>query len=159
MGTAIVQNKITIQEYLDMEEQSEQKHEYYSGEVFAMAGTTLEHDRIAINLITAINAFLKTKSCDIYSNDVRVHIPENTLFTYPDAFIICGEPQLMDNVLGTVLNPAVIFDIRSRSTRKYNKLEKSAYIEAFFHLQNIFYSIRKKLPLSNTLKTRTIHGL
>ncbi len=89
-----------------------------------MAGATLQHDRIHVNVISMINPFLKGKLCSIFSNDIRIHIPENTLFTYPDAFIVCEKPQLLENEFDTVLNPSAIFEILSRSTRKYVKLEK-----------------------------------
>jgi Uma2 family endonuclease len=122
--SAIAHKVFSIQEYLRMEKRANDRHEYYNGEVYSMAGATLQHDRIHINLISIINPFLKGKSCSIFSNDIRVHIPENTLFTYPDAFIVCGKPELLQNELDTVLNPSVIFEILSRSTRKYDKLEK-----------------------------------
>ncbi len=124
MASAIAHNLFSIQDYLSMERDAIDRHEYYQGEIYSMAGTTLQHDRIDKNLIGMINPFLKGKSCSVFGNDIRVHIPSNTLFTYPDVFIICGNAELLENEFDTVLNPSVIFEILSRSTRKYDKLEK-----------------------------------
>src|SRR5258708_37941555 len=80
-------SKFTAEEYLEMERASVTKHEYYRGEIFAMAGASKEHNVIFINLIRDIASWLKGKPCQPYGSDMRVHIPENTLFTYTDISI------------------------------------------------------------------------
>jgi Uma2 family endonuclease len=73
----------TIEEYLDYENASPGKHEYYQGEIFAMAGAGLRHNLLFSNLFTEIGIRLKGKKCKPYGSDMRTHIPENGLFTYP----------------------------------------------------------------------------
>lgn len=145
-------NSSSIQEYLSMEKDAEEKHEYYKGDVNCMAGATLQHDRIHINLSSSINPFLKGKPCDIFSNDIRIHIPENTLFTYPDAFIVCEKPQLLENEFDTILNPSVIFEILSRSTRKYDKLEKFSLYRSISSFNEYILIDSEKIEIEQYVK-------
>ena len=113
-------NFIIAEDYLEQERAALEKHEYYKGEVFAMSGSSLEHVIITRNLTISVGNKLKGKSCQPYGNDLRMHIPLNTLFTYPDLSIICGKPELLDNNFDTATNPTVIIEILSPSTRNYD---------------------------------------
>src|SRR5829696_2916812 len=81
----------TIQEYLQMEKDSLEKHEYYKCEIFAMPGASPRRNIISVNILAALAVALKGKGCRPYGSDMRIHIPENSLFTYPDISIICGD--------------------------------------------------------------------
>src|SRR5689334_17463999 len=83
--------RYTIEEYLEMERASDVKHEYYQGEIFAMSGAGDSHNIIFVNVLVEIAAQLKNKPCRPYGSDMRMHIPENTLYTYPDISIYCGD--------------------------------------------------------------------
>lgn len=120
----------TAEEYLALERASMEKHEYYRGEIFAMSGASLPHNQIQMNFIGETRNFLKGKSCDIFGSDLRVHIPVNGLYTYPDAVIVCGALQLMDKEVDTLLNPAVIVEVLSKSTQSYDRGDKFALYRA-----------------------------
>ena len=115
---------ISIAEYLEWESTQLEKHEYYQGEVFAMSGPKLPHVMIAGNLIFRMRLRLEGKGCDIFSNDLRVHIPKNTLFTYPDISVVCGGPETLDNDDWNLLNPCLLFEVLSPSTRSYDRGQK-----------------------------------
>ncbi|GAB2815144.1 Uma2 family endonuclease [Ferruginibacter profundus] len=117
-------NYISEEEYLEQERTATEKHEYYEGEIYAMSGASAKHNRIFTNIFTDIGYKLKGKNCVPYGSDLRIHIPKNTLYTYPDISIICGEMKLTDDKLDTATNPSVIIEILSRSTRNYDRLEK-----------------------------------
>lgn len=112
-------NFITAETYLEMERAAFEKHEYYQGEIFAMSGTSLEHVMIARNIMVELANKLKGKPCQPFGSDLRMHIPPNTLYTYPDLSIICGKPELTDEHFDTATNPTVIIKILSPSTRNY----------------------------------------
>jgi Uma2 family endonuclease len=116
--------KISIEEYLEMENASMEKHEYYKGEIFAMSGAKVQHNIITGNLFIALGQKFKGKKCKPYNSDQRVHIQSNTLFTYPDISIICGEIFTLNNDDYNVLNPAVIIEVLSKSTKNYDRGEK-----------------------------------
>jgi len=111
----------TIEEYLEMERASNVKHEYYQGEIFAMAGANPRHNWIFTNVFGELCAQLKDDPCRPYGSDMRMHIPENTLFTYPDISIYCGDPTTIDQDEDTVIQPTIIIEILSKSTRDYDR--------------------------------------
>jgi Uma2 family endonuclease len=126
---------ISISDYLEGERTATEKHEYYKGEVYAMSGASLKHNRIQVNFTRHVANYLAGKGCDVFGSDLRVHIPSNSLFTYPDAVIICGKPELLDNTADTVLNPVIIVEILSKSTQSYDRGDKFNLYRAIPSLQ------------------------
>lgn len=128
--TAVAIKMYTEQEYLELERAAEYKSEYYRGEIFAMSGAKFNHNRIKENLSVAVGLFLKGKSCSSLSSDMRVHIPENTLYTYPDILIVCGEPVFQDDRMDTLLNASVIIEVLSPSTANYDQGKKFHFYQS-----------------------------
>jgi len=114
----------SIEEYLEMENAATEKHEYYQGEIFAMSGAKLEHNIVVGNLFGSLKNILKGKSCRPFGSDARIYIEKNTLFTYPDISIICGEPMSRNNDKMNFLNPSVIIEVLSPSTSNYDRESK-----------------------------------
>ncbi|MDB5193008.1 MAG: Uma2 family endonuclease [Segetibacter sp.] len=114
----------TVEEYLEMEEAAIEKSEYYKGEIFAMSGAKLHHNIIASNTFIALGVKLKGQSCQPFGSDMRVHIAKNTLFTYPDISVVCGEPKTLNNDDFNLLNPTIIIEILSPSTKNYDRGDK-----------------------------------
>jgi Uma2 family endonuclease len=131
----------TAEEYLAFERASQTKHELYKGKISDIAGASLNHRKLQMNFITAFGVFLKDKSCNVFGSDLRIHVPANGLFTYPNAIIICGTPHLMDEAFDTVLNPAVIVEISagfcelSPATQQYDRGEKFMLYRSITSLQ------------------------
>jgi Uma2 family endonuclease len=84
--------KYTADEYLELEETSLEKNEFYKGEIFAMAGGSIAHNQITRNTMSLIDGYLsKANKCQIFPSDLKIHAITNSLFTYPDLSIICGK--------------------------------------------------------------------
>ena len=111
-------NYISPEQYLEMERAAEEKHEYYDGYVVAMSGARLKHNQVASNLYTKIGSHLEGKECQVLPSEMRVSTPNRDAYMYPDASIVCGEPQLEDDKFDTLLNPIVVFEIWSPSSQK-----------------------------------------
>jgi Uma2 family endonuclease len=122
-------------EYLLAERASEEKHEYYDGQVLAMGGASIRHSDITSNLLTSIGNYLKGKDCKILAADMRVSTATQDAYMYPDALIVCGERQLEDEKFDTLLNPSVIFEILSPSTRSIDKGRKLFFYKGIPSLQ------------------------
>jgi Uma2 family endonuclease len=116
--------KLTIKDYLEWENNASEKHEYYQGEVFAMSGAKMVHNKISVNLLVALGTRLKGSSCRPFNSDQRIHIPRNTLFTYPDISIVCGRADTLDDDQWNVLNPSILIEVLSPSTKNYDRGEK-----------------------------------
>lgn len=112
------------EEYLSLERDATEKHEYFEGEIFAMSGAEKLHNRIFSNLFGRLFNKLEGSSCFPYGSDMRLHIPENTLYTYPDISVYCKEPQESELDNASFILPTVIIEILSPSTKNYDRGDK-----------------------------------
>ncbi len=124
--SAVPKIYLTPTEYLRFERQSDVKHEYFRGELFAMAGASDNHVTIFMNTSYVLVGQLKGRSCRTYGADMRVKVSPTGLYTYPDLVVVCGRPRFEDKELDTLLNPTVIVEILSKSTEAYDRGEKFA---------------------------------
>jgi Uma2 family endonuclease len=114
-------NYVSPEQYLEMERAADTKHGYYNGEVFTMSGASIPHNFIFHNVYIRLGSFLTGKGCKPFGSDMRIHIPLNSLYTYPDISIICGKPETTDVFTDNVTNPSVIIEILSKSTKDYDR--------------------------------------
>lgn len=114
----------TPEEYLAIEEKSPTKSEYYQGEIFAMSGASLGHAQIARNLISNLGNALQGSSCQVFGSDLRLQVRSNGLFTYPDLYVVCGEPILLPGRTDTVTDATLVVEILSPTTELYDRGEK-----------------------------------
>jgi Uma2 family endonuclease len=113
-------NYISPEEYLATERAATFKSEYYQGEIFALAGAGHNHNIITANLIGFFYG-LKKKNCQVYPSDMRLHIPVNGLYTYPDVMVVCGDKQFLDDNKDTLLNPVLLVEVLSPATADYDR--------------------------------------
>ena len=174
-AVAYSKQKMSIQEYLEFEKNSIDKHEYYRGEIFIRAGAMPKHNVIFKNVFGELYKKLKGKSCQPYGSDLRINIPENTLFTYPDISIICGDIVTSEHDEDTATQPIVLIEILSKRTKDYDRGSKfklyrdiptlkeyilidseSISIEAFSINQNNHWELIEYKTVENTLSIATI---
>ena len=115
---------ITPEEYLATERKAEYKSEYFNGEMFAMAGASERHVSIVANVMYLLVGQLKGRPGKAYSSDMRVKVSPTGLYTYPDVVVVCGQPQFADEQKDTLLNPTLIVEVLSESTKDYDRGEK-----------------------------------
>lgn len=127
---------VTQEQYLELEREADHKSEFYKGEIFAMAGATKEHNKIVASIIAAIGQFLIGKKCSYFSSDMRVHNPVNSLYTYPDIIIVCGEEKYLDDKFDTLINPTIIIEVLSPATEDYDRGTKFKLYRSIPSLQN-----------------------
>lgn len=116
----------TIQEYLQMERASEEKHEYADGEIFSMVEGTRMHSLITTNTIAEVHTALKGKPCRVYDSNLRVRIPRSPRYMYPDVSIACNELEFDpdDERKETYTNPTLVIEVLSKSTEGYDRGDK-----------------------------------
>lgn len=125
----------TEEEYLAMERDSDTKHEYYQGEVFAMAGASPNHDQIAGNTFAGLHSQMRKRDCRVYSSDIRLRVKTTGLYTYPDIKVVCGEPEFTNDKPQTLLNPTLIIEVLSPSTEQYDRGKKFQHYRRLASLQ------------------------
>ena len=118
---------ISVEEYLAMERESEEKHEYLNGEIFAMGGASPNHGLIVATVVTQFIIQLKKRPCTVYPTDLRVKVSETRLYTYPDVVVVSGEPRFDDQMKDTLTNPTLIVEVLSESTSDYDRGDKFAH--------------------------------
>lgn len=109
----------TPEEYLELEHESAIKHEYLDGEIVAMSGTSFKHNLIVSNVSLALAEQLKGTPCRVLSSDLRVSIPSDRLYCYPDISIACPPFNLIPGLTDTLTNPIFLIEVLSRSTRAH----------------------------------------
>jgi Uma2 family endonuclease len=131
-------------EYLQIEERSPIKHEYVDGQLYAMVGTSQDHNRIAINLILALSRYLDDSSCRVFISDVKVRLEERNRFFYPDVAVSCDD---RDRETPLYLRfPSLIVEVLSDSTEAYDRGDKFQDYQTLESLQEyVLISSKRQL--------------
>lgn len=116
-------------DYFAVEASSGIKHEFYQGEIFAMAGASLVHNHLSANVLAALRGAVRPQGCSAFGSDLRVKTPAG-LFTYPDVMVVCGPIALSPDRPDTVTNPCVLVEVLSDATRDYDRGEKISLYQA-----------------------------
>lgn len=112
---------LTSDEYLRIDSNAALRSEFFYGEMFDMAGSSVNHVLIARNLLLAVSAQLAGKDCQAIHSDLRLCVDTESHYTYPDMMVVCGELQVMPGRNDTILNPAAIFEVLSKSTAAHDR--------------------------------------
>lgn len=132
---------LSPEEYLELEEESARRSEYYDGEMFLMAGASPRHILINDNTVIHLGTQLKRqRRCNIFSRDMRVQVLPTGLYTYPDIAVVCDKPEFLKKKkgswkTGTLLNPTLIVEVLSDSTKDYDRGGKFAHYRTLESLQ------------------------
>lgn len=113
-------SKLTEDQYLAIERAAEFKSEFVDGEMFAMAGGSNRHGLIQGNLFGELYLCLRGSACRPFGSDSRVRVSSRA-YVYPDVTVVCGKQPAADEHEDILFNPAVIFEVLSTSTEKYDR--------------------------------------
>lgn len=123
----------SIGEYLELDRGSIERFQFLDGKVFLMAGESIRHGDISVNLTAELRSQLKGKDCRVLSKDTKtksggfaknLNQSRKGMFSYPDLVVICGEPEYHDDHRDIVLNPRVIIEVLSESTELFDRRDK-----------------------------------
>jgi len=115
--------QFTVEEYFALENVSDMRHEYYDGEIIAMAGARRDHVRITSNINSSLDTQLEARpDCSTFASDLRVRV-SGKIYFYPDVVVACDE-QYTDSTQLVLTNPALIVEVASESTAMYDRLTK-----------------------------------
>lgn len=126
-------SRYTVEKYLELDRDGEERYEFVDGQVFLMAGESGRHGDISVNLTTEIGFQLKGKNCRARAKDTKIKSggfaetkgnSTKGMFSYPDLVVICGEPEYHDKFTDIVLNPKVIVEVLSDSTEVFDRNNK-----------------------------------
>ncbi len=126
MTIAQTQQYYSPEEYLELEVNSEERHEYIDGQIIPMTGGTPNHNQIALNISGALNFTLKRQPYRVFVTDQRLWISHRRIHTYPDVMIVKTPLEYEEGRRDTLINPVFIAEVLSKSTKSYDRDEKFA---------------------------------
>jgi Uma2 family endonuclease len=152
MASAALKNRCSRDEYLALERNASFKSEYYDGFITAMAGTSREHNLIALNVGGEVRSQLKNRPCEVYVADMRVYVDRTGLYTYPDVVAVCGEPRFQDAEVDTLLNPILVVEVLSPTTEAYDRGMKFLHYRRVPSLQEYVLVSQDKILVERFLR-------
>lgn len=144
--------KLTQAEYLSIERDAEFRSEFYSGEMFLMAGGIPAHNIIKENLIGELYAQLKGGPCRSFSSDQRVKITPTGLYTYPDIVVVCGQPEYDPADPNTLTNPQVLIEVLSPGAAEYDRGTKFRHYQKLESVREIVFVSQDCLKLERFVR-------
>jgi Uma2 family endonuclease len=114
--------RYTVEEYMALEEQSEVRHEFFDGEVFAMAGANVSHNLLGLNFAMAFRQALRGQPCLVMMESVQLAVEEGRHYTYPDVMISCDAAD--QQAERTLHAPVLLVEVLSPSTAEYDRGRK-----------------------------------
>lgn len=153
MTQAADQKTYTAEEYLESEILSAERHEYLNGEIRLMTGGTPNHNDIAGNFYILLKLALKTKPYRVFYVDQRLWIPERNIYTYPDVMVLPSPIQLQEKRTDTVVNPCLIAEVLSKSTKDYDRSEKFLAYRTIETFQEYLLIDQYQIHVEHYLKT------
>ncbi len=117
-------HRYSPEEYLALDDAAESKSEYIKGEIIAMTGGTTNHNRLSLNLAGRMNLAFTEADYEVFMADVKLWIPEEQSYTYPDVMVVAGAVEYHNDRTDIICNPRVIIEVLSKSTEYYDRLEK-----------------------------------
>lgn len=119
---AHLQRTYTLAEYFDLELSSNERYEYWNGEVFCMSGVSENHALIETNLITLLNNKLRGRGCRVCPANMRIKVPSLPPYRYADLAALCGKP-VFEKIGGVdvLTNLTLIVEVLSESTEAYDR--------------------------------------
>lgn len=133
--------RLSYADYVAGEANGEVRHEFLDGEIFAMAGGTLEHSALAAQLSHLLKMALQGRPCRVFNSDARTRVPATGLGTYPDLAVVCGRVRTDPDDPDTLINPVLLVEVLSERTEGWDRGGK------FGHYQRLD-SLREYLLVS-----------
>jgi Uma2 family endonuclease len=149
MADNIPNRRLTVEEYLELEDASEIRHEYVDGHIFAMSGGTNAHEIITGNLFAALHGHLRGTGCRPYIHNMKVYVQVANSFYYPDVMVTC-EQQSAESVFSTA--PSFIVEVLSPSTKRVDLMEKLVSYRKLPSLKQYLAIHQKSMLIEEWLK-------
>lgn len=147
------QKVYTPEEYLELEKNSDEKHEYRDGEIVLMTGGTTNHNKLAGKIYAKLLLTLEEQNYEVYRGDVRLWIPNYREYTYPDVMVVQGKPIYQTPGTTTIINPRVIVEVLSKSTKERDQGDKFRYYRSIAEFQEYILVDQYSILVQQFVKT------
>ncbi|HSK71531.1 MAG TPA: Uma2 family endonuclease [Pyrinomonadaceae bacterium] len=135
MGAIQPKQVYSLEDYFELEKSTNEKFEFWDGNVWSMSGASINHNLIVRNLNTEVDLQLRDKGCSAFPSDLRIKVPAFPPYRYPDLTALCGKPEIEKiGGIDVLVNPQLIVEVLSDSTEAFDRGDKFSYyksIESF----------------------------
>lgn len=144
-------HRYTYAQYVALEKMSPTKHEFFDGEIYAMAGGSEDHSALATKVLAALDQAIGDRPCRAHTSDLRIYVEAVGLATFPDGTVICGPlEQHPPSPDATAVNPMILLEVTSDSSEEYDTGDK---LEAYRTIP----TVREIIIVSHRERRITVH--
>ena len=134
--SAETKRRYTVEEYLALERESDERLEFWNGDIFAMSGGTLGHERVMRNAYDSLRANLEGSTCEVFASNMQIKVPSAPPYRYADGSVVCGKVEVERfNGVDLLLNPVLIYEVLSPSTEAYDRGDKFTHYKSIASLR------------------------
>ncbi|MEP7336119.1 MAG: Uma2 family endonuclease [Acidobacteriota bacterium] len=151
--TAVPKQKYTMEEYLELDACSDERLEYWDGEIFSMSGVNDQHDKIESNLHIPLSLRSAGRGCRVFLANIRIKVPAMPPYRYGDASALCGSPKF-EKIGGVdvLTNPSLIIEVLSTSTEAYDRGDKFTNYKSILTLAEYLLIAQHRPHVSQFIK-------
>lgn len=145
--------KYTLEEYFDLELSTNERYEYFDGEVFCMSGGSDAHDQVESNAHLALRLALRDKDCRVFTGNMRIKVPSLPPYRYSDGSALCGKPSFEQiGGVDALTNPTLIIEVLSDSTEAYDRGDKFTHYKSILSLKEYLLIAQRRPHITQYLK-------
>jgi len=151
--SAETKRRYTLEEYLALERESDARLEFWNGEIFAMSGGTLSHERVMGNVYDLFRAALRGTTCAVFGSNMQIKVPSAPPYRYADGSVVCGKVQVERfNGNDLLLNPVLIYEVLSPSTEAYDRGDKFTHYKSIASLREYLLTAQHRPHVTHYVK-------
>lgn len=125
------ERRYTLEEYLELDRTSEERLEFWDGEVFCMSGGSEWHYEIEGNIFSFLKSHLTGRGCRVFTGNARVKVPSAPPYRYADVSALCDKAEFEEiGGVDALVNPQLIVEVLSPSTEAYDRGEKFSHYKS-----------------------------
>jgi Uma2 family endonuclease len=145
--------KYTLEEYFDLELSTNERFEYFDGEIFSMSGVSEQHDQIESNTHLALRLALRERGCRVFTASRRIKVPSLPPYRYADVSVVCGQP-VFEKIGGVdvLTNPTLIIEVLSDSTEAYDRGDKFTHYKSIVSLREYVMAAQHRPHITQYVK-------
>ncbi len=133
--SAETKRRYSLEEYLALERESDERLEFWNGDIFAMSGGTLGHERVMGNAFELFRVHLRGRECTVFGSNMQIKVPSAPPYRYADGSVVCGKVEVERfNGVDLLLNPVLVYEVLSPSTEAYDRGDKFTHYKSIASL-------------------------
>jgi len=147
------EKRYTMEEYLELDRTSEERLEFWNGEIFCMSGGSEAHVEIEGNIFAFLKIQLRERGCRAFLGNVRIKVPSAPPYRYADVSALCGKAEFEEiGGVDALVNPQLIVEVLSDSTEAYDRGEKFTHYKSIPTLREYLLVSQKRPHVTHLFK-------